>query len=195
MSLARAERRALVERLLVEDHERSNRSIARASTASHTLVGQIRVELEGAGKIAARSASVNVATQDGHGNLVRQAAGVPSPATRHGAYSEASLAPLRDRFEGSLRDEYGELLDDRRLFLLADLLSRIELGLRWLDQRGGVVRNRSGEVFAVADRVETWSRRATLELKELQELKRAAGEVDPQAALAAHLARLNGGDS
>ena len=89
----RAERRELVEAMLVEDHTRSDRSIARASAASHTHVADCRRQLVAAGRIAERPCRPTTAVQ-ADGNLTRQQAGRPGPALRHGATSEIALAPL-----------------------------------------------------------------------------------------------------
>ncbi len=189
---SRAERRALVERMLTEDHTRSDRSIARSAGASHTHVADVRRGLVVAGRIAARPCQSEVATQDGYGNLARQQPGVPSPALKHGAESETRLAGLRVRFEESLSAEFGQVVDARRLWLAADLLARVEAARAWLDAQGGVTRNRAGEVYAVVDRLERWGARADALLKELHALKREEAAVDPQAALDAYVAGLTG---
>ncbi len=113
---------------------------------------------------------------------------------RHGAYSEARLAPLRARLEQGLIDEFGQVVDARRLWLAADLLARVEAARQWVDERGGVVRNKAGEVFPVVDRLERWGARADALLKELHSAKREAETPDPQAALSAYVASLAEGD-
>src|SRR5437870_5605031 len=103
---SRAERRELVERLLREDHERSDRSLARLAATSHTTVARVRRELEHAGAIAARTHRPDVASQDGHGNLRRQPAGEPGPALKHGGFSEVTVAEARIRHLDELRARF-----------------------------------------------------------------------------------------
>jgi hypothetical protein len=144
----RIERRRLVEAMLVEDHTRSDRSIARASGASHTHVADVRAELVSAGRVAARPCRATTAVQ-ADGNLTRQAAGEPSPATAHGAYSEAKVRPLRERYLAELRVEFPSA-SERRLRLQAHRLAQVELIGRFTDERGVIRSTRTGEVFAAA---------------------------------------------
>jgi hypothetical protein len=122
---SRAERRELVERLLRTDHELSDRAVARQAGASHTLVGKVRRELVAAGVVAARSGRSGVATQ-ADGNLRRQPAGEPGPALKHGAYSEGTLAEVRARHLGELREEFPQA-SERILLLQAGRLARLEV--------------------------------------------------------------------
>jgi hypothetical protein len=131
----RAERREVVERLLREHHDRSDRSIARLAGASHTLVANVRRELVAAGVIAARPCRPEVATQDGHGNLLRQPAGEPGPAMKHGAYSAATLAQLRTRHLEELRARFPDA-DDTLVRLQAQRLSRHQVLTDFFDQAG-----------------------------------------------------------
>jgi hypothetical protein len=174
--------------LLRADPSRSLRSVAVEVGCSHTTVGRL------AGQLASENEPANVANgqHPGAANLIAPASTGNLRALKHGVDSERRLAPLRTRFEPGLRDEF-PWLDARRLFLLADLLARVEAAREWLDERGGVVRNRAGDVFPVVDRLERWSARADTLLRELHAEKVQREHVDPQAALAAHLAELAAG--
>jgi hypothetical protein len=120
----------------------------------------------------------------GMANLREPAGPGNTRALVHGADSEVALRPLRARLQASLRDEFGAVIDARRLWLLADLLARIESARSWLDERGGVVRDRHGDVFPVVDRLERWGARADALLRELH----AALTPTAEQALAATLA-------
>jgi hypothetical protein len=150
---SRAERRELVERLLREHHDRSDRSIARLAGASHTLVAVIRRELVAAGAIAARSHRPEVATQAGHGNLVRQPAGEPGPALRHGGYSELRRAPLEDEHRARLAAEFPHALampgGNDLLNAAARRLAIADLIMAWVQEAGPIfARGGAAEVSA-----------------------------------------------
>jgi hypothetical protein len=196
--LNRAERRALAANVLLEDRStdrlpparsRSLRSIARAcGYGSHAPVLDLERELIQAGQIHPRTNRPGTVTQGQSGpnaNLVRARPGMPSAATTHGTNSETFLAPLRSRLTVELHDDF-PWLDDRRLALLADLLARIELGSRWLDAKGTVVRNRSGDAYPIAMLVEKWSARADALLRELhaEKARRQAADADVELAAA-----------
>lgn len=80
-------------------------------------------------------------------------------ALTNGAHSEQTLAPVRLRHAADLRRDFPDL-DDRRLALLADRLARIEVAIAWLDEQGGIVRDKHGNPYPIADRIEKWSTRA-----------------------------------
>ncbi len=143
----RAERRESVVRMLTEDPKRPDRAIARATSASHTLVGQVRRELVSAGKIAPRSCQPETATQQGHGNLTRQTAGEPSPAVTHGAYSAKALASRVEELTDELRGVVpgAKAADDTAIRLLALLLAQIEAVNAWIAERGLFKRAGRGE--------------------------------------------------
>lgn len=187
-----AERRRLVEDVLLQDHMRSDRATSRACGVSHSFVGSVRAELVAAGRLAARPDRPEADVQASSGrnaNLLRQRAGEPGPALKSGAQSETRLAPMRLRFEESLREEFDlDVLSARRCALLADLLSRIELARRWLDDRGSIVKGRHGETYAITDRLEAWSKRADGLLRELHAAQRERDTLSPQQALAAIVA-------
>lgn len=92
-------------------------------------------------------------------------------ALAHGATSEQQLAPLRQEHAEGLRADYPQL-DERRLALLADRLARLSSGQRWLDDQGGVVRDKHGNVFPIVDRMEKWGGVAWRILTELETEKR-----------------------
>lgn len=173
--------------LLEADPSRSSRNIAKAVGCSpHTVIRLRREHMQVHGadctpEPVQSEASVHSLQPPPLGN---------DRALKHGAESEQRLAPLRVALEESLRSEFGQVVDARRLFLLADLLARIEAARSWLDERGGVVRTARGEVFPVVDRLERWSARADALLKELHAEKREAESVDPAEALRRHVAQI-----
>jgi hypothetical protein len=196
-STSRSERREFIANALTTDASRSDRGIARALGVAHSTVGGVRAELERAGRIQPRSDRPAAASQDVAANLVRTLPGEPGGALKHGADSSLRLAPLRMRLEASLREEF-PAIDARRLFLAADLFARIEMARTWLDDRGGVVRNRHGDMFPVVASLESWSRRAETLLRDLRREERERGDVDPHTRLAAIVAELgahNGGQT
>ena len=68
----------------------------------------------------------------------RQLSGLdPQGALRHGAYSEARLAPLRDGFLARLRGEWGDVAVGDELGLQAHRLALIASVNDWLDEPGG----------------------------------------------------------
>src|SRR5437762_359976 len=77
----------------------------------------------------------------------------------HGAYARRRLAPVRARHAEELRRDF-PALDDRRLSLLADCLARCEVAARWLDRRGRVVKDDTGEVFPVVRELARWGQQA-----------------------------------
>lgn len=186
---SRSERRQMVERMLVEDPDRSNRSISRAVGCSHELVRIVRGELESAGRIDPRNCRSNLAEQPHGGRLTQTVAGSPSAAMTHGATSPTRLAPLRLEGERFARQRW-PWLDDARVALVSDLMARTELARRWLEDRGTVVSNRHGRVFPVAVQLDAWSRRLDEMLVRLDAEHRERGRVDPTAALEAHVAEI-----
>jgi hypothetical protein len=105
----RAERRARVEQILLADHAQSNRAVARATGVSHVTVASVRAELVLAGKIAARTDRADVDKQGESGqlaNLVRQPAGEPGPATKHGRHSAALRRSVEDGHRERLAREF-----------------------------------------------------------------------------------------
>ncbi|MGC2375375.1 MAG: hypothetical protein WA484_16030 [Solirubrobacteraceae bacterium] len=141
----RAERRALVERMLVEDQTRSDRSIARAAGVSHTHIAEVRRALESAGTLPPRPFQSKLATQPG-GNLQRQTPDGEAIAETHGAYSERRVGPLRERYLGELRVEFPNA-SERRLVIQAHRLGQLELLGRFTDERGVIRSRRHGNVF------------------------------------------------
>lgn len=98
--------------------------------------------------------------QDENGKPINgQQAGAPSRATTHGAYSELAIGPLREKRKAELAATYS-WIDDARLSTQAQRLAMIERGSWWLDERGGVVRDRTGKVFDIATKVATWMKDA-----------------------------------
>ncbi len=187
MSPRRAGRRELVERLLLEDHERSDRSIAKLADCSHTLVANVRRALVEAGSVSARSGRQAVATQAGHGNLRRQEAGESSPALQHGAHSETTLPALRQRFRDELRAKYPDA-DPMLVEVQAGRLARWRVLTDFFDQAdlAGLIHRdgRPREAALLITRLEAAIERSHLKLTEVA----GGGVVDPAAALRAHIA-------
>jgi hypothetical protein len=143
---SRAERRALVERLLLADPQMSDRAVARASGSSHFLAGTVRGELVAAGRIEPRPARPAGSVQVGHPNLTRQEAGVSSPRLEHGGRAETALAEARVRYLEELRERHPEA-DDAVLRAQAGRLARHDVLTDFLDRVGvaGLLR-RDGEL-------------------------------------------------
>ena len=103
-----------------------------------------------------------------------------------GVRSQRKLAPVREKHARDLRSKYPSL-DGVRLALLSNLFAKIDLGNAWLDKQGGVVRDKHGEVYAVAKEVDKWEQRADRLIRELEEERRGAKPVpnlaDEMAAL------------
>lgn len=112
----------------------------------------------------------------------------PAPAgntrsLKHGTRSERSLAPIRSRHAASLAATYPHI-DERRLALLADRLAVVELAAAWLDDKGTIMRTKSGQVFDVADRLAKWNAAAWRMLSELEAERRAESvKVDLSTAM------------
>ncbi len=100
--------------------------------------------------------------------------------------SERKLAPVREKHARDLRSKYPDL-DGVRLALLSNLFARIDLGNAWLDKQGGIVKDRKGEVYAVAREVDRWEQRADRLVSELEAERRAAR---PAGDLATQMAAL-----
>lgn len=191
MSLSKLERRReRIEALLRAGPSRSNRDIAREVGCSHMTVGRLRADLAGQLSTSNEPDTAANGQHPGSENLIAPAGEGNLRAGKHLAYSETRLAPLRVALEASLRDEFGVFIDARRLWLAADLLARVEAARSWLDDRGGVVRNKAGEVYPVVDRVDRWGARADALLRDFHEAKREAEAVDPMDALGEHLRSL-----
>jgi hypothetical protein len=130
----------------------------------------------------------------GKGTLYRDlhAAGRPRPANvpaapvgnvralRSGAYSERQLAPVRQRHADDLARRY-PWVDVGRRAVQAQRLGQIELGARWLDERGEVVRDDEGRIYPIADAVSKWSTAAERWFERAEEERR---EIHRHDALA-----------
>lgn len=196
----RDERREHAERLLVEDHLRSNRQIARLAAVSHTHVSVVRKRLEDAGRIDPRPARPAAATQEGYGNLTRQQHGQTSPARISGAHSPAEVAPLRARFVLELTAEYPPGTSAAAAGVLAvqaGRLARWQLATDHIDRTGlSAVVGKDGKPRPLAlylSRLEDGIMRG-YEALEAKKAKR--GKTDPAEALRQHVAQMNvnGGD-
>jgi hypothetical protein len=190
----RAERRVMVERLLLEDHLRSDRSIARACGGTHSLVGTVRAALVASGRIERRPDRPVVDAQGESGrnaNLRRQPAGEPGPALKHGAYSEATLAEIRERHLEELREQFPEA-DSTILWLQAARIAKLEALVDFFfDRVGGV----QGLIDRNGSPRPTTLLMARLEDSIERTLRALSGggeapKADPMAALHAHLAEM-----
>ncbi len=185
VSAGRAERRAMVERLLLEDHLRSDRSIACACGGSHALVGTVRAELVAAGRIDRRPDRPEADAQAGGGrnaNLTRARRGEPGPALRHGAHSERRVAPIRERILEDLRREFTGVADDL-LVIQAHRRAQYELLMAEHDERGIVQAGKRREITPAsqfAERIGASYERQHVVLVELQ----AAGGAGRRLTLA-----------
>lgn len=102
---------------------------------------------------------------------------------KSGATGEVALAPVRAKHVLSLRERFPDL-DDLRLSLLADRLARVELATVWLDAQGGVVRDKQGRIYDVADRVEKWASTAERVLREIEREQKTSKRFDLAASMA-----------
>ncbi len=184
----RAERREQVQRMLTESPDRSARSIARASGASHTHVGDIRRELISAGVIAAVSAEQKPATQ-ASGNLLKQTPDGELLAERHGAYSERRVGPRRARILEELRQRFTGV-DDDLLLVQAHRRAQLELLSDWVDEHGVIRGGKRGEITAAATFAERIAVSYERQHERLVELQSESETVDPMDALNAHLTEM-----
>jgi hypothetical protein len=96
----------------------------------------------------------------------------PDAARKHGAYSEAKLAPLRERFVGELAEQFGHVASGHEIELAGDRRARIAVINEWLDKHGVFGDKRSGrprEILATLERLQ-----AALE-RQLTEWRRRGG--------------------
>ncbi len=70
----------------------------------------------------------------------------PNAATKHGAYSTAKLAPLREQFVIELRKAFPSAADDQ-ISLLAHQRAQLAALGEWMDRRGLLANKRRGTVF------------------------------------------------
>jgi hypothetical protein len=93
----RAGRQALIERLLIEDAQRSDRDIARTVGVHHSTAGAHRARLEAAGRISRehRRPPVGGALHPGH-NVVPPPDG-NNRALKSGHHSERRIGPIAER--------------------------------------------------------------------------------------------------
>lgn len=88
------------------------------------------------------------------------------------AKSEKRLGPLRAEHARSLRRDFGEdVLPDRQLRFLADLLARCEAVEEWLDGRKSLVRA-NGEPLPVLADLHRWQSQAASVLSALEAARR-----------------------
>jgi hypothetical protein len=108
----------------------------------------------------------------------------PGARVDHGATGQLLLSPLREKHRAALQQDYPGI-DERRLALLSDLLSRIELASGYIDRRGLVKDRRTLEPRPLVKLIDQWQARAW---RLLDTLDGGGGEGDAQAALDAVLA-------
>src|SRR5256885_14290553 len=90
--------RERVRELLRADATRSNRSIAAELGCSHVTVGRVRGQLAGQDVHRDEPDRRAAANHRGSENLIEPAGPGNDRATKHGAYSEARVAPIREHF-------------------------------------------------------------------------------------------------
>lgn len=113
-------------------------------------------------------------------------------SVKHGAKTEALVAPRRAQHIAVLKQDYPHL-DDRRLALMADRLARIDLATAWIEKQRSLVYSKQGDVFQVVQLVEKWSQRAEQVLKEaeLEAKQQGSKHID----LAREMAALDEGEA
>lgn len=182
----RAERRDEVARLLVNDHEQSDRAVSRTTGVSHSTVAAVRASLELAGQIDRRPDQSGVAKQAESGpaaNLRRQTAGEPSPATRHGGYSEARKRPLEDEHRARLQAEFPRVCSqpggDDLINTACARLAMLDLMAAFVGQAGPIgVRGGRPEVSAPARELRLLLAQHEDAIARLQELEGDASSSD-----------------
>lgn len=183
-----AKKRQRIEAALHADPAQSNRSIGVELKVSHTTVSRIRNELLVAGHLADGYAPVN----GHHPNLIEPAGPGNARAVKHGAFSEQHVAPLRQARLAELQERFTgvphTLLEQQ-----AERLAQLELLRDFTDGRGVVRNPRTGEVFAAASFAEKLRSAFERQHDRLVEIAREMKQVDPQAALDAHLSELASG--
>jgi hypothetical protein len=185
--------------LIAADPSRSSRSIAvEVGCSPHTVIRQrerVQPHDDDGTADGVRACSGNGRPHPGSENLVPPAGPGNERATRHGAWSEQRVAPVRERHAAALRSQF-DAVDERLLSVMAHRMAQYELLTAWLDEHG-IVKGR-GEVFPAAQFAERLARNFEQQFDRLAEIQRDARRVDPHEALEAHLAELtaaNGGDA
>ena len=163
---SQAERREMVVGALLADASRSDRSLSRAFSVSHSTIGRVRAELVAAGRIDRRIVRSASARQVGAPNLAG-ARGEPGPALKHGALvtSGAGAGALQrraDELAGELRSLVpgGTAADEPLLTLLALTLARVEIVNAWLDQHGLFRNARGSEPQPILKQLQSWENAA-----------------------------------
>lgn len=78
----------------------------------------------------------------------------PDAATKHGVYSEAKLAPLRERFVAELGEQFDGVATVDEIELAAERRAKLEVLNGWLGRRGLLADRRSGRPRAVVQLVD-----------------------------------------
>jgi hypothetical protein len=92
----------------------------------------------------------------------------PDAALKHGAYAEAKLEPLRERFAAELAEQFGAVASEDELRLAADRRAKVEVINEWLAKRGLLADRRTGKprsVMQLGDRLQTAYERQLAELR------------------------------
>jgi hypothetical protein len=110
-------------------------------------------------------------------------------AQKHGIGSERKMAPVREQHAVAMRQRFPKL-DDVRLAFLADVLARIDLASAWIDEQGGVVRDKKGEIYNVVAQMDKWQARAAKMLADFE----AEFAKPEKADLATQMSELGEGD-
>ena len=189
MSKNLTRQRERIREAILADSERSNRSIAsEVGCSPHTV---IRVR-ERHVQLPAMNGTGATARPGGE-NLIEPAGPGNSRALTHGAHSEASIAPIRERHLTALRGQFAAV-DERLLSVMAHRMAQYELLTDWLD-RNGIVKGR-GEVYGAAVFAERLARNFEAQFDRLREIQgeadEAASAIDVDALLDEHRAREDG---
>lgn len=151
-----AERRALAERLLLADPERSNRSVAKGVRCSHPTVAKVRAELVQAGKLPPATTGLPAAGGNGKALIVQSHGGALAPpagagntrAVKAGQHSENIVGPRREAHLIGLRDTYPNE-SAVELAMLASRLAKWDVLTEYLD-RSGLMERRGGALRQAA---------------------------------------------
>jgi hypothetical protein len=117
----------------------------------------------------------------------------PETSHTHGAHSERSVRPLRERFLTELAEAFPNA-SRAELTIQAQRLAQLELLGAYLDERGVIRHHRRGEVFPAAGLMERIAAAYEKQAAALAERERSASRPSPAAAFEAIAAELTAGE-
>jgi hypothetical protein len=162
------------------DPSATNHAIARGLSCSWHTVATRRNELA---RAAAASSEQSVATRAGVANLIEPAGIGNDRATKHGAYREAVLEPIRARKHEQLRAMF-PTVSDEMLAVQSMRGAQLDVLWQWLNEHG-LVRDRHGNISGAASLAAKLSTTYERQHDRLAEIEREATNVRPAAALEA----------